>query len=379
MIPLVDLKTMHEALRPELETAMQRVLERGDFVLGSEVTAFEEEFAAYCGVTHCIGVGSGLDALTLALRGLGIGPGDEVITVANTFIATALAIRQCGADVVLVDPELDTYTLNPRKIASAITSRTKAIIPVHLYGQPAAMDAIRMMADEHGLKVIEDAAQAHGARYHGQRCGSFGDAACFSFYPGKNLGALGDGGAIVTNDDELASWLYTARNYGSPRKYVHTVEGYNSRLDSLQAAALRVKLRYLDDWNERRRQWAQRYCDALESLPLALPLVRDGVEHVFHLFVVRCAERDALLTSLQRDGIGAGIHYPTPVHQHEALAGHCFSSWPLRVAESTASELLSLPICPYLSEASFETIVTSLHRWADALPASTTAQLTESV
>lgn len=356
LIPLVNLQRAHEQLRDELQEAIAGVIRRGDFVLGSEVTAFEEAFARYCGVKHCIGVGSGLDALTLTLKGLDIGRGDEVLTVANTFVATALAIRHAGATPVLVDHDPDTYTLDPRRLPSAITSRTRAIVPVHLYGQPADMDAIQVIADEHGLVVVEDAAQAHGARYKGRRCGSLGQAAAFSFYPGKNLGAMGDAGAIVTNDDELAQWLRAARNYGSTVKYHHPICGFNSRLDSLQAAVLRVKLRYLDEWNDTRRRLADRYRQLLISAGVVLPVARDDVEHVYHLFVVRSSNRDALLEHLQAQGIGAGVHYPLPIHRQVSFGRGCIIPRPLVHTSKSCDEILSLPICPYLSEAEVETV-----------------------
>lgn len=348
-IPLVDLKAQHEELHDEIQEAFLKAMERADFVLGTEVEAFEEEFADYCDVKHCITVGSGLDALTLTLRGLGIGSDDEVITQANTFIATALAIKHTGATPVLVDHDPQTHGLDPRKISAAITTRTKAIIPVHLYGHPADMDAIRTIAEEHGLIVIEDAAQAHGARYKGKRCGSMGQAGAFSFYPAKNLGAMGDGGAIVTNDDSLAQWCRSARNYGSTVKYRHAVRGYNSRLDNIQAAVLRIKLRYLDDWNDRRRWVASRYCELLEGVDVVLPTEREGVEHAYHLFVIRCAQRDRVLSDLNENGIGAAIHYPIPIHRQVAFGRGCIVPQALNTTEAFADELLSLPMCPFLS------------------------------
>jgi len=349
-IPLVNLQRQHQALEPELVPALQQAIARGDFILGSELNAFEQEFAAFCGVKHCIGVGSGLDALALTLRGLGIGPGAEVIIPANTFIATALAVAHAGATPVLVDHDPLTYNLDPQRLAEACTPHTRAIMPVHLYGQPADMDAILAFAQKHALLVIEDAAQAHGARYRGRRCGALGRAAGFSFYPGKNLGALGDGGAIVTNDDQLAHWLRGARNYGSHVKYVHAVPGFNSRLDNLQAAALRVKLRHLDEWNTRRRLLATRYCERLADADVVVPHEAEGVEHVYHLFVIRCRERDTVLKKLQERGIGAGLHYPIPIHRQEALRGRCRLVGPLEHTEACCHGLLSLPLCPFLTE-----------------------------
>ena len=355
-IPLVNLKRQHDTLYREIRTAINKAIAAGDFILGSEVQAFEAEFAAYCEAKHCIGVGSGLDALTLTMKGLDVGPGDEVITTANTFIATALAIHHTGATPVLVDHDPATYNLDPRRIAAAITSRTKAILPVHLYGQPADMDLIQTIADEHGLLVIEDAAQAHGARYKGRRCGHLGRAACFSFYPGKNLGGFGDGGAIVTDDDEFADWIRAARNYGSTVKHQHTVAGFNSRLDNIQAAVLRVKLRYLDDWNSRRRQLAARYRELLAGTNLILPTERNDVDHVYHLFVVRCQQRDALLQHLNKKGIGAGLHYPIPIHRQVGMSARCLVPRPLVYSDRFCDQLLSLPICPYLSDSEIETV-----------------------
>lgn len=355
-IPLVNLQRQHKVLLGELNRAIERVIAQGDFVLGRDVSAFEEAFAAYCDVKHCIGVGSGLDALILAIKACGIGPGDEVITPANTFIATALAIAHAGATPVLVDHDPETYNLDPRRISSAITSRTKAILPVHLYGQPADMDVIQTIADEHGLVVIEDAAQAHGARYRGRRCGSFGKAAAFSFYPGKNLGALGDGGAIVTNDDDVAEWLRSARNYGSTVKYEHTMNGFNTRLDSIHAAVLRVKLEYLDEWNSIRRELAWHYRTLLESTDLELPIERADVEHVFHLYVVRTDARDAVVDHLKQRGVGVGIHYPIPIHRQEALKGIVSVPHPVKYTDTYCDEILSLPLCPYLTGEEVETI-----------------------
>ncbi len=368
-IPLVNLKRLHDRLYTEVRTAINKVLAQGDFITGSDLTAFEEEFAAYCGTEHCIGVASGLDALTLAMKGLGIGTGDEVITTANTFIATALAIHHAGATPVLVDHDPKTYNLDPRRIAAAITSRTKAIVPVHLYGQPAEMDLIQTIADEHGLMVIEDAAQAHGARYRGRRCGTMGRAGCFSFYPGKNLGAMGDGGAVVTNDADLAAWLKAARNYGSTVKYYHTMPGYNCRLDSMQAAILRVKLRYLDEWNATRRQLAARYCERLASANVTLPVSREHVEHIYHLFVVRCNRRDEVLKHLNSKGVGAAIHYPVPIHRQAAMSTRCVVPRPLVYTDQYCDQLLSLPMCPCLTEEEMDTVVHGLCEMTAAAPA----------
>jgi len=370
-IPLVNLKRQHEALRHEIDSAISEVVSRGDFILGEAVQSFEQEFATCCETKHCIGVSSGLDAITLTLKGLGIGAGDEVITQANTFIATALGIFHTGATPVLVDHDPHTYNLDPAQLISAITSKTKAIMPVHLYGQPAQMDAIRTIADEHGLIVIEDAAQAHGARFQGDRCGSLGHAACFSFYPGKNLGALGDGGAVVTNDDELADWLRTARNYGARSKYENVIAGFNSRLDTLQAAVLRVKLRHLDTWNKTRRQFAARYIDILEGSNVVLPVTIENAEHVYHLFVVRCGNRDEVIEALKNEEIFAGVHYPQPIHMQEALRRDCIVPCRLINTVSFCDELLSLPICPFITGREIDTVAAIVARVAK--PAATSS------
>jgi len=343
-IPLVNLERMHVALNDEIEAAVKAAIERGDFILGSEVRAFEEEFAAYCETKHCVTVANGLDALTLALKGLG------------AHVATAMAVHQTGAMPVLVDYDPSTYNLDVRQLASAISSQTKGIIPVHLYGQPADMATIQAFAEEHNLLVIEDAAQAHGARYQGRRVGGVGRAGCFSFYPGKNLGAMGDGGAIVTNEDSLARWLREARNYGLRSKDNHAIRGWNSRLDNIQAAVLRVKLRYLDQWNETRRQLAEKYLELLTDSTVTLPEQREDVEHVWHLFVVRSKQRDALAKHLGELGIETGVHYPMPIHRQLAFSRRCIIPRPLRNAEKYAEQLLSLPLCPFLEQKEQETI-----------------------
>lgn len=376
-IPLVNLHRQHEELHDEIHNAIGGVIERGDFVLGSEVEAFEREFASYCETKHCVAVGSGLDALMLAMKGVGIGSGDEVITAANTFVATALAIQHAGAIPVLVDHDPKTYTLDPRRISAAITSRTKAIIPVHLYGHPAEMQMIQAIADEHGLIVIEDAAQAHGARYRDRRCGNMSTAGAFSFYPGKNLGAMGDGGAVVTNDDSLAQWIRSARNYGSNVKHRHSIRGYNSRLDTIQAAILRVKLRHLDDWNDIRRWAAARYCELLGDIDVILPTEADYAEPVYHQFVIRCESRDMILHHLQDRGIGAAMHYPIPIHKQVAFGSGCFVPFTPVNTESFCDQLLSLPICPFMSLDDIEEVayevkaaITNLNQLASRNPAS---------
>lgn len=372
-IRFVNLDAMYEDLQDEINVAIHNVLARSSFVLGAEVKAFEEEFAAYCETKHCIGVGSGLDALVLSMKALGIGPGDEVITASNTFIATAFAISQTGATPVLVEYEPSTFCLDPRRLSAAISSRTKAILPVHLYGHPADMDAIQVIADEHGLIVIEDAAQAHGARYRGRRCGSLGRAAAFSFYPSKNLGAMGDAGAIVTNDDEAADWLRAARNYGSTVKYKHEIHGVNSRLDAIQAAVLRVKLRYLDEWNATRRYLAGRYVDMLGSTGIELPQAVGDVEHVHHLFVIRCGNRDELAQHLDQQGIENGVHYPLPIHEQPAFERGCLIPESLAQTTLACDEILSLPMCPYLTDEQVSVVAQAVISKAEPVKASVAA------
>jgi dTDP-4-amino-4,6-dideoxygalactose transaminase len=355
-IPLVNLERQHEEMYDEVHAAIEGVIDQSDFILGAEVEAFEEAFAAYCEAKHCIGVGSGFDALALAMRGLGLGTGDEVITAGNTFAATALAIQQTGATPVFVDHDPATYTLDPRQMSAAVTSRTRAVVPVHLYGHPADMDLIHAVAREHDLLVIEDACQAHGARYAGRRCGSLGHAAAFSFSPENNLGAMGDGGAVVTDDDSLAQWVRAARNYGSTVKHRHAIRGVNSRLDGIQAAILRVKLRYLDDWNARRRWLAAQYCELLENADLTLPTERGDVEPVYHRFVIRAGCRHELERRLQERGIEVGVHYPKPISRQVAFARGCFIPNELTNTHAFCDELLSLPLCPFLSLDDVETV-----------------------
>jgi dTDP-4-amino-4,6-dideoxygalactose transaminase len=346
-IDFLNLKQANAPYEDEICAAIERVVGSGWYVLGEETNAFEQEFARYCGVEHCIGVANGLDALSLILRGYGIGEGDEVIVPSNTFIATWLAVTQTGARVIPVEPDCRTYNLDPSLLEAAITPRTRAIIPVHLYGNPADMDPINAIARHRGLRVIEDAAQAHGARYRGQRTGSLGDAAGFSFYPGKNLGALGDGGAITTNDGELASTLRKLRNYGSQVKYRHDLKGVNSRLDEIQSAVLRVKLRNLDADNAKRAGLAAAYCEALSKAPLQLPVVLEDSEPVWHLFVVQTPRRDDLQAYLRERGIGTLVHYPIANHRQAAYAEQ---AWPeLPVASRLASQVLSLPVAAYLT------------------------------
>ena len=355
-VPLVELTEQYAELRSEILPALDRVMGTAQFILGEEVSRFEEELAAYCGAAHCVGVASGLDALHLSLRALGIGPGDEVITAANTFVATALAVTHAGATPVLVDVSPDDFNLDPELVERAVTPRTKAILPVHLYGQPARMREILEIAARHGLRVVEDACQAHGARHGTARAGTMGDAGCFSFYPGKNLGAYGDGGAVVTNDYELAERIRRLRNYGSRIKYVHESVGFNSRLDTVQAAVLRVKLRRLDGWNERRRAIAARYTGLLAGSDLALPAERDGVRHVWHLFVARHPERDRLVASLGERGIGCGIHYPVPIHHQRPYAGIRCVPQGAPLSAALSREIFSLPLYPEMTDAQVSTV-----------------------
>lgn len=348
-VPFVDLQGQYGALREEILAGIERVMTRSAFILGDEVETFERSFADFCGAQECVGVASGCDALLLALRAFGIGRGDEVITATNTFIATALAISACGARPVLVDCLEDSQLIDPAHIRGAITPRTRAIIPVHLYGQSADMDAIAEIARDRNLAVIEDAAQAHGAAHRGRMCGTIGDAGCFSFYPGKNLGAYGDGGAIVTNRPELAQWLRIVRNYGQSKKYHHDVIGWNSRLDTIQAAVLLAKLPHLHGWNDARRRTADRYRQRLRDTPVVLPVESAGNRHVYHLYVVRTERRDELLAHLERNQISCGIHYPIPIHLQTSYAPLGYSRGSFPIAERAAKSALSLPMFPEIT------------------------------
>ncbi|MCF7837968.1 MAG: DegT/DnrJ/EryC1/StrS family aminotransferase [Candidatus Marinimicrobia bacterium] len=351
-VPFLDLGAQFRQLETELRPAIDGVLRDCNFILGEPVAAFERDFAAFSECAHGIGVASGLDAIKLILRGLGLGPGDEVITAANTFIATVLGISAVGATPVLVDIEPDTYNLDPAQVAAALTPRTRAIMPVHLYGHPASMAPLLELAERHQLHVIEDAAQAHGARYRGRRCGALGHAAAFSFYPGKNLGAYGDGGAVTTSDAALAEHIALLRNYGSRVKYHHAVQGENSRLDTIQAAILHVKLQHLEAANARRRQHAAHYCQALADVPdIVLPQIRPDVEPVFHLFVVRTPRRAECIEFLAAHGIAALIHYPLPIHLQPAYAAAGWQRGQFPRTEQYAEEILSLPMYPELTDA----------------------------
>ena len=357
MIPFLDLKAPYLELKQELDEAIARVVSSGWFIGGSEVDQFEDEFAQYCGATHAVGVANGLDALHLALRAMDVGPGDEVIVPSNTYIATWLAVSQCGATPVPVEPDARTYNIDPALIEAAITPRTKVILPVHLYGQPADMDPILAIARKHGLRVLEDGAQAHGARYKGQRLGAHGDAVAWSFYPGKNLGAMGDGGAVTTNDAQLADRIRVLRNYGSRVKYVNEVQGYNSRLDPLQAAILRVKLVHLDAWNVRRSAIAMQYQQGLVNCGLTLPRVPEWADSAWHLYVVQHTQRDALQCALTIAGVGTLIHYPIAPHLQQAYAAAGWARGAFPLAERMADVVLSLPIGPAMDMAAVEDVL----------------------
>jgi dTDP-4-amino-4,6-dideoxygalactose transaminase len=360
MIPFLDLGAAYRELRPEIEAAVSRVLESGLYILGPEVEAFEAEWAAYCDAKHAVGLANGLDALNLALRALDIGPGDEVIVPSNTYIATWLAVTFVGATPVPVEPDVATHNIDPARIEAAITSRTRALLPVHLYGQPADMDPILDIARRHGLRVIEDAAQAHGARYKGKRIGAHGDIVCWSFYPGKNLGALGDAGAITTDDTALAERVALLRNYGSSQKYVNEEAGVNSRLDPIQAVVLRVKLGVLDEWTERRRAVATAYTKGLAKSGLIVPHVPEWAEPVWHLYVVRTSDRDALQGRMTKAGIGTLIHYPIPPHMQAAYTNMEILPDAFPLARDLASEVLSLPMGPQLGLDQVQDIVNEL-------------------
>lgn len=356
-VPFIDLNIQYQMIQGEIDPAIAGVLSRSDFVLGQAVTDFETAFANYCEADYAVGVDSGFSALELILRAYEIGPGDEVITAANTFIATALSIATCGAKPVLIDITADHFNIDPALLEAAITPATRAIIPVHLYGQPADMDPILAIARQHGLRVIEDACQAHGARYKGRRVGSLGDAAAFSFYPSKNLGAFGDGGMVVTSDISLADRLRLLRNLGQQAKYHHQIKGYNHRLDTLQAAILSTKLLHLDEWNGARGRSAALYDRLLVGLPLFAPQTAAWAEHVFHLYVIRVPEREALQAHLKNAGIATGLHYPVPIHLQPAFQELGYRQGAFPVTEQFAGEILSLPMYPELrSEAVVYTV-----------------------
>ena len=364
MIPFLDLKSINLTQRAELVAAFENVLDSGWYVMGEELKRFEAEYADYCEAAHCVGVGNGLDALGLALRALGVGPGDEVIVPSNTYIATWLAVSHLGATPVPVEPAPGTFNIDPAQVERHITARTRAIMPVHLYGMPADLAPLMEIARRHGLKVVEDGAQAHGARYRGRRLGAHGDAVAWSFYPGKNLGALGDGGAVTTNDPELAERLRVLRNYGSKVKYHNEVIGTNSRLDELQAALLRVKLRKLDADNARRAEIAAHYLRGLaglEAKSLVLPTTPEGMEPVWHLFVLRHPQRDLLAKRLAENGVASMIHYPVPPHLQPAYAFAGIESGRLPESEAIHAQVLSLPIGPTQSDEQTQRVVEALH------------------
>ena len=364
-VPFIDLDAHHRPIRAELNAAIAEVVDSAAFAGGPFVEKFEREFAAYCGSEHAVGVGNGTDALWLSLLASGIGPGDEVITVPNTFMATAEAITYCGARPVFVDVDECTYTMDPAELEAALTPRTKAVIPVHLFGQPADLDPILEFAAAYGLVVIEDAAQAHGARYKGKKAGTLGRAGCFSFYPGKNLGAFGEAGALVTNDENLAKRIRTLRDHGQNQKYHHTAIGWNCRMDGIQAAVLSIKLKYLDKCNALRRQHAATYNEAFATLEdLIIPIAADYAEHVYHVYAVRVQEREHAIWLLGKKGIQTGIHYPVPIHRQKAyqFLGYEIGSFP--VAEMLAHQLISLPMFPELTRSQIDMVVYALQEAA---------------
>jgi dTDP-4-amino-4,6-dideoxygalactose transaminase len=363
-VPFVDLKAQYQSIQGEIRPAIERVLASGAFVLGEEVAAFEQAFAAYCGVPHAIGVNSGTSALHLALLAVGVGPGDEVLTVPFTFVATVAAIRYTGARPVFVDIDPTSFTLNVQQLEAAITPRTKAILPVHLYGQPADMDPILDIARRHGLRVIEDAAQAHGAAYKGRPAGSLGDLACFSFYPGKNLGAYGEGGMVLTRDPGYARTLRMLRDWGAERKYEHVLQGYNYRLEGLQGAILRVKLRHLEAWTDARRSHAAHYDQRLQGTGVQTPTALPHNRHVYHVYAIRVRDRAACQQALAAQGIQTGIHYPIPVHRLPAHADLGYAAGAFPEAEAAAAEVLSLPMYPELTVAQQEHVVQALRQVA---------------
>jgi dTDP-4-amino-4,6-dideoxygalactose transaminase len=364
VIPFLDLKSQYKEIKPQVDAAVARVIESAQFVLGPEVAAFEERFAAYCGVRHCVAVNSGTSALHLALLAAGVGPGDEVITVSMTFVATTAAILYCGAKPVFVDVDPDTWTMDPNLVKAAITPRTKAILPVHLHGLMADMDPIIEVADRAGLIVIEDAAQAHGAEYRGLRAGSIGDIGCFSFYPGKNLGAYGEAGAAVTNSSDLARQLALLRDWGQESKYNHVLPGYNFRMDGIQAAVLNVKMAYVESWTEARQAVASHYDRLLARLQFKRPAPPPHCRHVYHVYAVEVEHRDQVQKALSAAGIGTGIHYPVPVHLQKAYGELGYGRGDFLVTEAIAKRFLSLPIYPELQPEQVANVVLELENAA---------------
>jgi len=375
-INFVDLNKQYSLIKPEIDDAIQRVIKNSSFIGGEEVSAFEEEFAQYCDAHYCAGVNSGTDALKFICMALGIKEGDEVILPVNTFIATALGVSSMGAKPVFVDCEDGTYNIDVKKIEEKITSRTKAIIAVHLYGQPAEMDSIISIAQKHKLYVIEDACQAHGAFYKDRRVGTFGIASAFSFYPGKNLGAYGDGGAVITNDADMTEKIKKLREYGQEKKYVHTERGTNSRLDGLQAAILRVKLRHLDGWNEKRRNVAACYYDNLKDLQIKLPVTMADRNHVYHLFVIETDNRDELLQYMSQKEIFCGIHYPIPLHLQGAYRELGYKEGDFPVSERSASRILSLPVYPELKKEEIRYIKNTINEFVSITTSTPLASIT---
>jgi dTDP-4-amino-4,6-dideoxygalactose transaminase len=364
-IPMLDLKREYHALKAEVDAAIAGVLDKALYVLGENVQAFEQEFAAYVGTKFAVGVGSGMDALHLALRALDIRPGDEVITVANTAAATAMAITAAGARPVFCEICEHSYTLDPLRIPEKITTKTRAIIPVHLFGQPADMESILSLANDRQLFVVEDACQGHGARWRGKKVGAFGHLGCFSFYPSKNLGCYGDGGMITTDDPDLAARLRMLRNYGQRERYAHCILGYNSRLDELQAAILRVKLRYLDAWNERRRKAAGRYHHLLEGAPVVLPAEKTGADHIYHLYVIRVADRNGLSAFLRANGVMTNIHYPMPLYRQAAFRTQDLTWEQLPITERCTAEILSLPLFPWITDEEIMVVSRLVREWLE--------------
>ncbi|GEA33173.1 DegT/DnrJ/EryC1/StrS family aminotransferase [Clostridium diolis] len=362
-IPFLKLERMHAEIRNEILSAFEKIYDKNIFILGDSVTAFEREFAKYCNVAHCISCGNGLDALSIILRGYDIGEGDEIIVPSNTYIATSLAVSYVGAKVVLVEPDIKTFNIDVNKIEAAITSRTKAVIAVHLYGRPAETDKIKLLCEKDNLKLIEDAAQAHGAIYGGKKAGNLGDAAGFSFYPGKNLGALGDGGAILTNDDILAKKVQAIRNYGSTIKYYNKYKGVNSRLDEIQAGFLSIKLKYLDKWNFDRQKTAKLYLEGINNNKIILPYVDSVQESIWHVFPIRTEFRDDLQSYLKANGIGTLIHYPVPIHLQKAYKDLGYKPGDFKVAEDISNTELSLPLWYGMNKNEINYIIDTLNKW----------------
>jgi dTDP-4-amino-4,6-dideoxygalactose transaminase len=364
MIPMNDFKLQYYSIKKELDEAINQVLESGNFILGDMVRCFEKEFAEYCGATYGVGVNSGLDALQLVMVALNIGYGDEVITVSNSAVATALAITHAGAKPVFVDVDESTHNIDPQKIKEKVTKKTKAVLPVHLFGNPADMESINEIAEDHNLWVIEDACQAHGAEYKGKKTGILGDAGCFSFYPTKNLGAYGDGGMVLINDEEIYERIKMLRNYGQKTRYTHVVKGVNSRLDEMQAAILRVKLRHLDRWNDARRRNAKSYNELLWGTDAVCPVEQGGAKHVYHLYVIKSKKRDQLQNFLTSKGITTLIHYPIPIHLQDAYKELKIPAGMLPVTEDLAKKILSLPIYPEMTEAQIQYVADSIRDFA---------------